>query len=78
MSDDEELFETKVVITRGTGTNDRDKITTKVTAPTLEILTQRVAELRAEMEDWADDFREIEPERGRRLADDQSQLGGEA
>lgn len=75
MSDDEEVYETKVVITRGTGTNDRDKISTKVTAPTLSVLTDRVEELRAETEEWAADFREIEPERGRQLADDQSQLG---
>lgn len=77
MSDDE-VYETKVVITRGTGTSDRDKISTKVTASDLPTLSDRVAELREETEQWADEFREIQPEQGRRLADDQSTLGGES
>ena len=73
-----EEFETKIVMTRGTGSADKEKITTKVTAPTVDVLTERVDEVREEMEDWADDFRAIDPERARRLRDDQSQLGGEA
>lgn len=71
-------LETKIVMTRGTGSDDKEKITTKVTAPDVDTLSRRVDEVREEMEDWADDFRAIDPERPHRLADDQSQLGGEA
>jgi len=71
-------LETKIVMTRGTGSADKEKITTKVTAPDVDTLSERVDEVRAEMEDWADDFRAIDPDRSRHLADDQRQLGGEA
>ncbi|MFC7069513.1 DUF7389 domain-containing protein [Halobaculum lipolyticum] len=75
MSDE---FETTVEVTRGTGTSDRDKFRTKVTAPDMETLTERVRELREEVEDWAEDFRTIQPDGDQRhLSDDQSTLGGD-
>lgn len=77
MSDDD-AYETKVVITRGTGSSDRDKITTKVSAPDLETLSERVEQLQKQTEEWADDFRDIDPERSRQLGDDQQTLGGES
>ncbi|MUW13909.1 hypothetical protein GJ633_03975 [Halorubrum sp. CBA1125] len=71
-------LETKIVMTRGTGSADKEKITTKVTAPDVETLSERVDDVREEMEEWADDFRKIDPERPHRPPDNQSQLGGEA
>jgi len=73
-----DAFEIKIVVTRGTGSNDKEKMTMKVTAPNIEELSDRVDEVREQMEDWADDFRAIDPDRGRQLGDDQSRLGGEA
>ncbi|WP_418283924.1 DUF7389 domain-containing protein [Halorubrum sp. DTA46] len=70
-----DAFETKIVVTRGTGSTDKEKITTTVTAPDMRTLKERVDDVRAEMEDWADDFRAIDPDRP--LNDGQSQLGGE-
>jgi hypothetical protein len=71
------LYETKIVVTRGSGTNDRDKITTKVSADDLETLNERVLKLREQVETWAEDFRTIQPrdDPRRPLTDDQSQLG---
>jgi len=76
MSDDAEVFETKIVVTRGTGSNDRDKFTTKITAPDLETLTHRVERVREETADWAGEFRQIQPTEGGSLHEDQSSLGG--
>ncbi|MFC7204710.1 hypothetical protein ACFQJC_14415 [Haloferax namakaokahaiae] len=73
MSDE---FETKIVVTRGSGTNDREKFTTKVTAPTIDILNDRVEQVRQSVEKWAEDFRAIQPDgrKSRGLTNDQSTL----
>ncbi|KAA9399691.1 hypothetical protein [Haloarcula sp. CBA1129] len=47
----------------------------KVTAPDIETLTERVDAVREKLGEWAGDYREIQPEDGPRLADDQSELG---
>lgn len=75
-----EEFETVVEVTRGTGTNDRDKFKTTVSAPDIDTLTERVDELREEMEEWAEEFRTIQPDGdSRQFGDGQSTLGrGEA
>jgi hypothetical protein len=73
-----DTFETKIVMTRGTGSTDKEKITQTVTAPDMETLRERVDDVREEMEEWADDFRAIDPERPHRPGENQSQLGGEA
>jgi hypothetical protein len=46
----------------------------KVTAPDIETLETRVEAVRDRLSDWADDYREIQPETGRNLADDQGTL----
>lgn len=63
-------------MTRGSGTNDREKFTTTVTAPDLDTLNGRMQQLREHVEEWAEDFRTIQPDdrRRRSLIDDQSQL----
>jgi hypothetical protein len=72
----DDLYEAKVVVTRGSGTNDRDKFTMKVAADDMETLNERVELVRERVEKWAEDFRAIQPasDRRRRLKDDQSQL----
>jgi len=47
----------------------------KVTAPDMATLTERVDAVRERLGDWAGDYREIQPDDERRLADDQSELG---
>lgn len=71
-----DTFETKIVMTRGTGSTDKEKITQTVTAPDMSTLKERVDDVRDEMEDWADDFRAINPDRP--LDDGQTSLGGSA
>ena len=67
-----------VEVTRGTGTDDRDKLRAKVTANTVDELEQRAEDVRQRMESLADDLREIQPEntrQSRRLSDDQTEFG---
>ena len=59
MSDD--AFETTVEIQRGTSTDDRDKIRTKVSADSIEELQAKVEAVREHLEDWAEDLREVQP-----------------
>ena len=47
----------------------------RVTARDIETLEKRVENVRDRMERWADDYREIQPGRGRNLHDDQGTLG---
>ncbi|GAB3692862.1 hypothetical protein [Halorubrum pallidum] len=73
MSDDEDVFETKIVVIRGTGNNDRDKFTTKITAR--DAHGPRRARPRANGQ--LGGRVSIDPtDRGRGLHDDQSSLGG--
>lgn len=84
MSDDGDAFEITIELTRGTSTDDRDKQRMKVSAATIDTLDTKVEAVKQKMEDWADDFREIQPEGETvrdhaSLDDDQAELGeGEA
>jgi len=70
-------FSLTVEVTRGTSTDDRDKFRATVEANTIEELEKRVDALRSKVEEWATDFRAIQPDGTvRDLADDQSTLGG--
>ena len=63
-------------LTRGTSTDDRDQIKATVEAENFEDLQQKLAQLRQQLDDWADDLREIQPtNEGRPVADDQAALG---
>lgn len=75
MPDDDDAFSLTVEVTRGTSTDDRDKFKAKVSAPTVGKLHERVEELRAKMEEWAEDFRTLQPTEGKTVTDDQSTLG---
>jgi hypothetical protein len=68
-------FELTIDLTRGSDTNNRDKMKCKVTAPTIEILEERVDTVRERMEDWATDLRHIQPDEQRRMPEDQQELG---
>jgi len=46
----------------------------KITAPDIETLTERVDAVREKLADWAGDYREIRPDDGPTVTDDQSKL----
>ena len=74
MSDDA-AFSVKVKMTRGTSAKDKDVFTAEVSAADIGTLTRRVEKMREQMEDWAQDFRVIQPDGNeRRLPDDQQGL----
>lgn len=75
MSDEDDAFEFEAKIQRGNGTDDRDTFKAKVSADTIEELDEKVEEMRSKIENWAVDFRQIQPGEKRSLADDQSTLG---
>jgi len=77
MSDEDDAFEFEAKIQRGNGTDDRDTFKAKVSADTIGELDEKVAEMQSKIEDWAVEFRHIQPGSERRLPDDQKTLGGD-
>ena len=77
MSDEDDAFEFEAKIQRGNGTDDRDTFKAKVSADTIGELDEKVAEMQAKIEEWAVEFRHIQPGQEPRLPDDQSTLGGD-
>ena len=65
MSDDEGITVT-VEVTRGTKTDDRDKIRAKVSALTVDELDEKMAQVQDRLERWADDLRDVQPLPARR------------
>lgn len=80
MSDEDDAFEFEAKIQRGNGTDDRDTFKAKVSANSIRELDDKVDQVRSKIEDWATDFRQIQPSEERHLADDQATLqeSGEA
>lgn len=80
MSEDDDAFEFEAKIQRGNGTDDRDTFKARVSAETIGELDEKVEEMRSKIEDWAVEFRRIQPADERHLADDQATLqeSGEA
>jgi len=76
MTADEDAFEFEAKIQRGNGTDDRDTFKAKVSADTIEELDEKVAQVRERIEEYATDFRQIQPQEKRTLADDQATLNG--
>ncbi|WP_178917704.1 hypothetical protein [Natronomonas gomsonensis] len=75
---DEDSYSVTVTLTRGTGTDDRDKMKATVEADTLEELDEKLGEMRDRLEDLAADVRDIQPEeRLRQLAENQRTLEGQ-
>jgi hypothetical protein len=77
MSDEDDAFEFEAKIQRGNGTDDRDTFKAKVSADTIGELDEKVAEMQSKIEEWAVEFRHIQPGAERRLPEDQKTLGGE-
>ena len=76
MPDEDDAFEFEAKIQRGNGTDDRDTFKAKVSANTIDELDEKVEQVRERIEDYAQEFRQIQPGEERRpLADDQSTLG---
>jgi predicted nucleic acid-binding Zn-ribbon protein len=75
MSDEEDGIEITVQMTRGTSTDDRDKIKASVAAADVEELDAKMGRVQERLERWADDLREIQPTERRGLDEDQATLG---
>lgn len=73
MSDDD--IELTVKMTRGGDSGNKETMKATVSAPTVDELHDRVSNLKERMDEWALEFRSIQPEHERVLADDQSTLG---
>jgi len=72
---DDDVLSVKVKMTRGTSAKDKDVFTAEVSAGDIHTLTDRVEKMRDQMEDWAQEFRVIQPDGDeRRLTDDQQGL----
>lgn len=52
MSEDLEPFEVSVAMTRGTSTDDRDKIKATISAESLEELDEKMIEMRDRLSGW--------------------------
>jgi hypothetical protein len=79
MTDDTDPFEVSVNMTRGTSTDDRDKIKATIAADSLDELDDKMVEMRDRLEKLAADVRKIQPdESDAGLDDDQAKLGVEA
>lgn len=63
---DEDAYQVTVELTRGTSTDDRDKIRAKVSAATIDGLEEKVAAIRDRVESWAGELREVQPETPKR------------
>jgi len=74
MSDDP--YELTVELTRGTKTDDRDKLKAKVSGDTIEELEERVEQLKSRMESWAEDLRNVQPQVRPSQDEAQTELGG--
>ncbi|WP_252698281.1 DUF7389 domain-containing protein [Natronosalvus vescus] len=61
MSDENDSLEITVELTRGTSTDDRDKIRAKVSAASVDELDHKVEQVRERLEDWAEDLRGVQP-----------------
>lgn len=72
----EDAYELTVELTRGTDTDDRDKLRAKVSGETIDQLEERVEQLKSRMEDWAEDLRNVQPKIRRQKDDGQTELGG--
>jgi hypothetical protein len=77
MPEEDDAFEFEAKIQRGNGTDDRDTFKAKVSADTIDELDDKVEEIRSKIEDWAVEFRHIQPGEEQRLPDDQATLGSE-
>jgi hypothetical protein len=73
MSDDD--LELTVKMTRGGDSGNKETMKAQMSAPTVDELDERVGNLKEKMDDWALEFRNIQPAEERMLADDQSKLG---
>lgn len=75
MSDaDDPAYSAVVKLQRGTKTDDRDTLKVSVNAHDIEQLDERVTEIRERSEQWADEFRAIQPQHGPSAPDDQATL----
>ncbi|WP_253738011.1 DUF7389 domain-containing protein [Halohasta salina] len=72
---DENAFSITTELTRGTSTDDRDKIKATVEAEDMDELEARLDKIKQRLEGWAAEMRDIQPDnRGSGLHDEQTGL----
>ncbi len=64
----------KTQMTRGTSSDDKEKITVEVSAENVDELDDKMSRVRKQLEQWAEDVRNIQPEQRRDRDDDQRDL----
>ena len=76
---DEDSIEVSVKMQRGTGTDNRDTFTMSVSGPSIDVVDRKMQKLRQRAEQWAGEWRAIQPDDSRtaHLRDDQRTLEGE-
>lgn len=74
MSEDSDAYEFQAKIQRGNGTDDRDTFKATVHAETVDELDEKVEQIRERLEEYAHEFRAIQPSERRELSDDQKTL----
>lgn len=72
MSDDGLTVKTQ--ITRGTCSEDKEKITVEVSAADVDELDEKLTRVRERLEQWGEDVRNIQPEQRRERDNDQRDL----
>lgn len=73
---DEPGFQYEVKLQRGESVDDRDTQKAKVSADSIDALNKKVEEIRGRMEEWAAEYREIQPQNSPALSNDQATLDG--
>jgi hypothetical protein len=67
-------FDVEVTMTRGTSSDDKERIKAAVEADDVDELDEKMSEVRDRLREWAEDLRSIQPD-GRRHHPDQADLG---
>jgi hypothetical protein len=62
VSDEDDAFSVEFNLTRGTSTDDRDRVKAKASADSVEELDEKVERLRGRLEEWVAQVRAIQPD----------------
>ena len=62
MSDEDDAFSVEFNLTRGTSTDDRDRVKAKASADSVDELDDKVERLRGRLEEWVAQVRAIQPD----------------
>ena len=62
MNDEDDAFSVEFNLTRGTSTDDRDRVKAKASADSVDELDDKVERLRGRLEEWVAQVRAIQPD----------------